>query len=161
MNTWEQAEGSPFPLGASWNADASTFNFSLYSRHATSVHLLLYRRDELDAPAHEIALDYLHNKSGPVWHCRVQCEAENEWAYYGYRVDGPAPQPGYDFHDFDFQKILLDPFAKGVFFPPGFRETLRDDLVPTPGKHLWESCPISLVNSIGKTTHCCTMAATW
>jgi glycogen operon protein len=126
MNAWERAEGSPFPLGASWIAEESSFNFSLYSRHATTVHLLLYRKDDLVHPAREVKLNYLFNKSGPIWHCRIHCESSDDWAYYAYRVDGPAPQGGYDFHDFDFQKVLLDPFAKRVFFPESFsREAAR------------------------------------
>ncbi len=120
MNTWECAEGSPFPLGANWNAKQSAYNFAMYSRHATVVHLLLYSRDDLVHPAREVTLDYLHNKSGPVWHCRVSCDHPEGFVYYAYRIDGPAPQPGYDFHDFDFEKILLDPFSKSVLFPDKF-----------------------------------------
>lgn len=120
MNDWEQREGSPFPLGASWIAEQSACNFSLYSRHATTVHLLLYSQDDLVHPAVEIPLDYLQNKSGPIWHCRVPWKQTDRLAYYAYRVDGPAPQGGYDFHHFDFEKILLDPLALGVFFPDAF-----------------------------------------
>ncbi|MFG0265042.1 MAG: glycogen debranching protein [Rhodopirellula sp. JB055] len=120
MNELEKIEGSPFPLGATWIAEESSFNFSLYSRHATAVHLLLYGKSDLVHPAREVSLNYLTNKSGPVWHCRVECQPDDEWAYYAYRVDGPAPQGGFDFHDFDFEKILLDPFAKAVYFPKSF-----------------------------------------
>lgn len=120
MNVWEQVEGSPFPLGASWLADQSSLNFSLYSRHATAVRLLLYAHDDLVHPIIEVALDYLKNKSGPIWHCRVPWVQSDRLSYYAYRVDGPAPQAGYDFHAFDFEKILLDPLAKGVFFPEAF-----------------------------------------
>ena len=41
--------------------------------------------------------------------------------YYAYRIAGPfAPHEG---HRFDAQKILLDPYATGVFFPPAFSRT--------------------------------------
>ena len=30
------------------------------------------------------------------------------------------PNPGYDWHNFDFEKILLDPCARSVFFPEAF-----------------------------------------
>ena len=120
MNAWEQVEGSPFPLGASWLPEQSSLNFALYSRHATTVHLLLYSHDNLTNPVVEVALDYLKNKSGPIWHCRVPWGQSDRLAYYAYRVDGPAPQAGYGFHAFDFEKILLDPLARGVFFPEQF-----------------------------------------
>jgi glycogen operon protein len=44
--------------------------------------------------------------------------------YYAYRVEGPwDPRHG---HRFDAQKVLFDPFAEQVFFPPEFsREAAR------------------------------------
>ncbi|QEG42304.1 glycogen debranching protein [Roseimaritima ulvae] len=121
MNRWEQIEGTPFPLGATWVEEHHAFNFALYSRHATAVQLLLYARDDVFHPLLEITLDYLKNKSGTVWHCRVDGQVAQQAAYYAFRVDGPAPQGGYDWHNFDDQKILLDPCARRVYFPPGFR----------------------------------------
>lgn len=124
MNEWERSEGSPFPIGVTRNAEKSALNFSLYSRHATAVHLLLYSPSDLVHPDREVVLDYLCNKSGPVWHCCVPISSDvpsnGDWVYYAYRVDGPPPQGGFDFHDFDFEKILLDPYAPGVFFPEAF-----------------------------------------
>ncbi len=120
MNEWEKREGAPFPIGASWIAEESAFNFALYSKHATNVHLLLYSADDLVHPVYEAALDYLQNKSGPVWHCRVTSAQAGDAAYYAYRVDGPPPRNGYEWHDFDFEKILLDPFAHSVYFPAEF-----------------------------------------
>ncbi len=120
MNRWEQLEGTPFPLGATWIEEQRAFNFALYSRHATTVQLLLYAADDVVHPLLQFRLDYLKNKSGTVWHCRVGLDEAPEAAYYAYRVDGPAPQGGYDWHNFDFQKILLDPCAHGVYFPPAF-----------------------------------------
>ena len=40
--------------------------------------------------------------------------------YYAYSVAGPAPQGRFAWHCFDPDKILLDPYAKSVFFPPPF-----------------------------------------
>lgn len=120
MNDWEKIEGSPFPLGATWIDEESAFNFSLYSRHASVVRLLLYSADDLVHPVYESGLDFLRNKSGPVWHCRVTADQSRDAAYYAYRVDGPPPPRGFDWHDFDFEKILLDPFAHSVFFPEAF-----------------------------------------
>lgn len=120
MKTWEQVEGTPYPLGATWIAEENSYNFSLYSKHAEAVHLLLFSKQDVERPMFEYALDYLKNKSGPVWHCRVNREEVAEAAYYAYRVDGPAPQGIYAWHNFDFEKVLLDPCARSVYFPDGF-----------------------------------------
>ncbi len=42
MSTWSETEGSSYPLGAIWLEKERSYNFALYSRHATSVTLLLY-----------------------------------------------------------------------------------------------------------------------
>ncbi|MDA8745679.1 alpha-amylase family glycosyl hydrolase, partial [Rubripirellula amarantea] len=120
MKTWSQSEGTPYPLGAFWVAEDQAYNFSIYSRHAEVVHLLLYSEQDTTHPMLEVALDYLTNKSGPVWHCRVDQSDAAGAAYYGYRIDGPAPQGRYDWHCFDFEKILLDPCARSVHFPESF-----------------------------------------
>ncbi|TWU38500.1 glycogen debranching protein [Novipirellula artificiosorum] len=121
MNRWERIEGSPLPLGVSWNAEQGAFNFSLYSKHAEVVQLVLYSADDLVHPCFEFTYDYLKNKSGPVWHCRVARSNITDARYYAYRIDGPAPGAGYHYHHFDYSKVLLDPYARTVFFPKGFR----------------------------------------
>ena len=125
-NRWEKIEGSPFPLGATWIEEDQAYNFSLYSKHAERVHLLIYSAVDFVRPIFEFEFNHLTNKSGPVWHCRVADKllrtdsASPEARYYAYRVDGPAPEPGYNWHCFDYEKILLDPYARNVFFPDGF-----------------------------------------
>ena len=126
MPTWSQVEGSPFPLGATWIEKDQAYNFSIYSKHAEAVHLLLYSSDDTAHPIFEYQFDYLKNKSGPVWHCRVNHTDARAATYYAYRVDGPAPEPGFNWHHFDFEKILLDPYAQAVHFPEAFnREAAR------------------------------------
>ncbi len=120
MKTWSQIEGTPYPLGATWVEEEQAFNFSLYSKHAEAVRLLLFTKQDIVHPIFEYDFDYLKNKSGPVWHCRVSDLNAKDAAYYAYRVDGPAPQAGYDWHSFDHEKILLDPCAQSVYFPEGF-----------------------------------------
>ena len=41
-STWEQAEGSPLPLGVTWIEEEQAYNFALHAEHAESVTLLLY-----------------------------------------------------------------------------------------------------------------------
>jgi isoamylase len=115
---WARLEGTPSPLGATWNAKARAWNFALYSKHATAVALLLYGADEFTEPLYRLQLDYLVNKSGRVWHCWVLDDAIPGARYYAYSVDGPdTPAAGLRF---DSGKVLLDPYARAVFFPPAF-----------------------------------------
>src|SRR5262245_45667279 len=63
-STWEQAEGSALPLGASWIEEEQAFNFAVHAEHAESVTLLLYTPPELVNPSFVYRLDFLRNKSG-------------------------------------------------------------------------------------------------
>ena len=119
--TWEQAEGSPSPFGATWIEEERAFNFAIHAEHAESVTLLLYAPPDLVRPAFVYRLDFLRNKSGQVWHCRIPISDIGECRYYAYSVAG-EDLPGV--HGFDPQKVLLDPYAKAVFFPPEFDRTL-------------------------------------
>jgi glycogen operon protein len=40
--------------------------------------------------------------------------------FYGFRIAGPERGEGFDLHAFDEDKLLLDPYAKQVFFPESF-----------------------------------------
>ena len=120
MESWASHEGLPFPLGVSSCTDERAYNFALYSKHATSVRLLLFRADELAVPCLDLALDPLVNKSGRVWHIRVSAEQVERATYYGYIVDGPAPAGPFELHAFHPDKLLLDPYARCVVCPPAF-----------------------------------------
>jgi isoamylase len=119
--SWPALEGSPSPLGVSYIANEQAYNFALYSKNAHSATLLLYDNQDFVTPKFEIALEPLTNKTKRVWHCRLKESALNDVRYFAYRIDGPAPAPPNAWHAFDPEKILLDPFAKGVFFPPSFQ----------------------------------------
>jgi len=115
---WEAIVGSPGPLGVTWIEAESAFNFALYTKYASAVTLLLYSPQDFATPVFQLSLDPLQNKSGPIWHCRIPLAATNNATYYGYMVNGPsAPDPG---GRFDREKVLLDPYAMGVLFPPNF-----------------------------------------
>jgi isoamylase len=119
--TWEEAEGNPLPLGVKWIEEEQAFNFAVHSEHAESVTLLLYSPADLVNPLLTLQLDFLHNKSGRIWHCRVPVTKLGAARYYAYSVSGETiPQ----LHSFDPQKVLLDPYAKCIFFPPGFDRNL-------------------------------------
>ena len=122
--SWLSQEGSASPLGATWIADEEAFNFALYSKYASEVRVLLYSREDTTHPLHEHKFDPLINKSERVWHCRLRGSAISGARYYAYKISGPN-EPGAG-HRFDDQKILLDPYARSVYFPPQFsREIAR------------------------------------
>jgi isoamylase len=106
--------GAPSPLGAHPMGDG--VNFALFSRHATRVRLELFDRPEDAEPARVIDLEPSRNRTGDVWHVWVPGVAHGQ--LYGYRVDGPyAPDHG---HRFNFNRLLLDPFATAISPPPAW-----------------------------------------
>lgn len=124
MDDWTRHEGSPSPLGVSFIPDEDAYNFALYSKHATSVTLLLFAAQNSIDPITIQPFDPRRNKSGRIWHCRLPATTVHRATYYAYRVDGPHALA--DGQRFDPEKILLDPYARAVFFPSGFsREAAR------------------------------------
>jgi glycogen operon protein len=119
--TWEQAEGTPLPLGATWIEAEQAFNFAVHAEHAESVTLLLYTPADLINPLLAYRFDFLRNKSGRIWHCRIPLSEIGDARYYAYSVSGEAV---YYIHSFDPEKVLLDPYARCVFFPPDFDRKL-------------------------------------
>jgi glycogen operon protein len=102
MRVWP---GDPYPLGATW--DGEGVNFALFSEHATAVELCLFG-DARDG--RETARIPLRERTDLVWHAFLPDLRPG--ARYGYRVHGPyAPAEG---HRFNANKLLLDPYAKGI-----------------------------------------------
>ncbi|HSK10245.1 MAG TPA: isoamylase [Vicinamibacterales bacterium] len=131
-NRWIESEGSPSPLGATWLPEHDAWNFALYSKHATVVTLLLYGEGDTARPLARVSFDYLRNKSGRVWHCRVPAQAIAGAVYYAYQVEGPFdPSTG---QRFDPGKVLLDPYARAVYFPPGFQREAARGPGPNAGR---------------------------
>ena len=114
---WAAVEGLPYPMGVTWIASEEAYNFALYSKHASAVTLLLYTAEDIMNPVLVQGLDYLTNKSGRVWHSRLGRRALKDAVYYAYRVDGPVPAGRFEWHAFSPDKVLLDPYARAVFFP--------------------------------------------
>jgi glycogen operon protein len=107
------------------------FNFALYSRHATGVTLLCYTENEPVTPIFECRFQHPAHKTGSIWHCRVPARELGGATLYAYRIEGPQdPEHG---HRFDPQKILLDPYASSVFFPPNFSRATCSRPGPTDG----------------------------
>ncbi|MBP7546896.1 MAG: glycogen debranching protein GlgX [Corallincola sp.] len=106
--------GRSFPLGATLLPDG--VNFSLYSRSATGVDLLLFDDVSDKRPSCTIRLDPVRNRTGDYWHAHVPNIGEGQ--LYAYRVYGPYdPARGMVF---DPEKVLLDPYAMAVAMGPNY-----------------------------------------
>lgn len=132
IRSWARSEGQPYPLGVSWLPDQEAYNFALYSQHATSVRLLLYA-DDFVTPRFELLLNALRNKSGRVWHCRVDASIVSGCRYYAYCVDGPESGPS-GLRAFHPEKVLVDPYTRCVFFPSDFDRNSAIGDRPNAGK---------------------------
>ena len=140
------------PLGATI-VDGGV-NFSLFSRVATGVELLLFDRVD-DAIASRVIPISATDRSYHYWHTVVPGIKPGQ--IYGYRVDGPnAPEKGLRF---DSNKVLLDPYGKGVVVPNNYDRsaacqpvdnsaTSMKSLVVDPSKYDWEGdLPLQLPSS--------------
>ena len=83
-------EGKSFPLGATRRADG--VNFSVYSKNATAVELLLFDSADGAHPARTISLDPAKNRTYLYWHVFVPGLQAGQ--IYGYRVTGPYDPEG-------------------------------------------------------------------
>lgn len=141
---WTSREGSANQLGVTYVADEDAYNFAIYSKHAEQVILQFYRDEDLENACLEFAFDDRRNKTGPVWHCRIKQSQIGTAKYYAYRIDGPAPAGRFEFHAFDFEKLLVDPYAHTVYFPPSFDR----DAARRPGSNVGKS-PLGVVPTAG------------
>jgi glycogen operon protein len=107
--------GSSAPLGAT--VEDGGVNFSVFSRHASGIELLLFDRVDAARPTRTIALDPATNRSYHYWHTFVPGAAAGQ--LYAYRAAGPfEPKEGLRF---DPSKVLLDPYGRGVVVPETYR----------------------------------------
>jgi isoamylase len=101
-------KGRSHPLGATPDADG--VNFSVYSRHATAVEILLFDEHDDPEPVQVVRIDPATNKTFHFWHAYVRGLPPG--TPYAFRVDGPD-DPGQG-HRFNRNKVLIDPYARGV-----------------------------------------------
>jgi len=101
--------GARYPSGATVVADG--VNFSIYSRHATHVELLLFEAADSPLPFQVIPLEVRIHRAFFFWHVLVVDLPPG--TYYAWRIDGPDDLSRSGFR-FDRDKVLLDPWARGV-----------------------------------------------
>ena len=107
--SYQIRSGSRYPAGATPVADG--VNFSIYSRHATHVELLLFSDADSREPFQIIPLEARLHRIFFFWN--VQVLGLPLGTHYAWRIDGPddLQQSGFRF---DREKLLLDPWARGI-----------------------------------------------
>jgi isoamylase len=106
--------GRSFPLGADVLGDG--VNFSVFSRQASRVDLLLFDDAAATHPARVIELNARAHRTYHYWHVFVPGIGPGQ--VYAYRADGPFnPERGLRF---DPAKVLLDPYGRSVVVPEGY-----------------------------------------
>jgi glycogen operon protein len=97
--------GKPLPFGA--EVTETGVNFSIFSRNATALFLVLFESEAPDSRYETIKLEH---KTGDAWHCHIR--GLKAGTQYLYRADGPyIPEKGFRFN---VKKALFDPYAKAI-----------------------------------------------
>jgi glycogen operon protein len=126
--------GRSYPLGATVTPEG--VSFSVYSKHATALELLLFDRVDDAHPACVLPLRPTWHRTFDYWHALVSGLKVGQ--HYAYRAHGPCvPELG---HRFDAQKVLLDPYGRCVAVPPGYDRTAAS----RPGAN----CPTAMKNVV-------------
>ena len=108
---YAEITGRSSPLGAT--VVPGGVNFSVFSRNASGVELLLFDREDDSRPARVIPIDATTNRSYHYWHVFVPAVQPGQ--LYAYRVQGLSdPASGLRF---DPTKVLLDPYGRGLVVP--------------------------------------------
>ncbi|HEY1341250.1 MAG TPA: glycogen debranching protein GlgX [Bryobacteraceae bacterium] len=114
------ATGRCCPLGAALIPGG--VNFSLYSREATAVELLLFDREDDGRPSRVVAVDPEENRTYHYWHVFVPGLRAGQ--IYGYRIHGPFdPANGLRF---DASKLLLDPYGRAIVVPKTYNRAAAE-----------------------------------
>jgi glycogen operon protein len=135
--------GRSFPLGAT--VFSNGVNFSVFSRQAGRVELLLFDRADAALPTRLIELDARRHRTYHYWHTFVPGIRPGQ--IYAYRASGPfLPEHGLRF---DPDKVLLDPYGRAVVVPDAYSRhltsqrgdntaTAMKSVVLDPGQYDWE-----------------------
>jgi isoamylase len=124
------SSGRSFPIGAA--PLDSGVNFSLFSRHASAVELLLFDGEHDIHPAELTRLHPSKNRTYYYWHTYVPGLRAGQ--IYAYRVDGPYdPCRGFRF---DRSRVLLDPYGRSVVGGSG--SSPMKSVVVDPSSYDWE-----------------------
>jgi len=135
--------GASAPLGATVRPGG--VNFSVFSKHASAIELLLFDDVNAQEPSRVIPLDGLAHRSYHYWHGFIRGVEPGQ--IYGYRARGPfAPERG---QRFDGDKLLLDPCGLALAVPDAYDRTAArrpgpniaaamKSVVADPSRYDWE-----------------------
>ena len=145
--------GEPhLPPGPAWVEEEHAYNFSLYSRHAERVTLLLFGEADPARPLVVLDLDPRLHKTWDLWHCRLGEDDVRGARYYAYSVDGPRAggpdhRPGSTRTRSSSTPTRRRSSSRrpSTARPPGSR-------APTRAWPPWASCPAPSRRSTGGTT---------
>ncbi len=111
MSAGDVTSGTSAPLGAT--VLPGGVNFSIFSRHAVMLELLLFDSENAAQPSRIIPLDTIKHRTHHYWHAFVPNLRPGQ--VYAYRAHGVFdPDRG---SWFDPSKILLDPYGLVVVLP--------------------------------------------
>ncbi len=161
------SKGERLPPGATLRDDG--VNFSIFSRHATAMTLLLFEKPGDDHPFQKVELDPRINRTFFFWHVFV--EGATAGLYYTWKANGPRDTARTGFR-FDPGIELLDPWARAVdrtvwdrrlpFGQPGRSNAIRGRVVDgsdydwegdAPLRHRFEETIIYELHVGGFTRH--------
>jgi isoamylase len=120
-------------------------NFSIFSKDATLIELLLFDAESAAQPAKVMPLDPRRHRTYHYWHAFVPGVKPGQ--IYGYRAYGPfEPENGFWF---DGEKLLLDPYGLAVAVPEAYNRKAASrpgdnsavamkSVVVDPGRYDWE-----------------------
>ncbi|MCK4842884.1 MAG: glycogen debranching protein GlgX [Methylococcales bacterium] len=101
--------GHSYPSGA--KPDDNGVNFSIFTRHAGHVELLLFASSKSKKPFQIISLEKEINRTFYSWHVYIIGLPVGTW--YTWRIDGSNEPKEAGLH-FDKEKQLIDPWARVV-----------------------------------------------
>jgi isoamylase len=114
MTSPRVTSGTSAPLGATVRPGG--VNFSVFSKDAAKLELLLFEHENAPNPANVIPLNAAEHRTYHYWHVFVSGLQPGQ--VYGYRAYGPfAPNRGVRF---DANKVLLDPYGLVVAVPAAY-----------------------------------------
>jgi glycogen operon protein len=137
------SKGLTAPLGATLRDGGA--NFSVFSKHATLVELLLFDNGHRATPSRTIPLERTRHRTYHYWHAFVPDVGAGQ--VYGYRAHGPnEPHRGWRF---DGSKVLLDPYGLAIAVPDSYDRsaarrrgdnaaTAMKSVVADPARYDWE-----------------------